>query len=139
MLCDKFYLGNTQQFYKKRMEQHFGDVANRVVSKTISDSYAAHFATHFDRDNPPKPKDIRAISKFEVIWEGNPISANKTLGKMCCQLCARERLEILKISRSNKKSKLINCSELHGACRHNPKIHRYKEELNKTNGTDERP
>jgi hypothetical protein len=38
--------------------------------------------------------------KCEILWKGNPISVVKTFGKATCVLCNRERLEIIKISRS---------------------------------------
>ena len=48
---------------------------------------------------------------------------------MNCDLCARERIEIHKAMKNDKENDtnfLINSlNEVHGACRHNPKFHRY--------------
>ena len=61
-----------------------------------------------------------------VIWEGNPISTVKTFGTKNCALCNRERLEIFKASKENPESLINSCNEIHGACRHKPRFHRYK-------------
>ena len=48
-LCLSVYLGNTQNALKKRMEQHFQDVAQKVHHDKNSDTFGAHFAQHFDQ------------------------------------------------------------------------------------------
>ena len=71
---------------------------------------------------------MRNISDVEIIWQGNPISSVKTFKNLNCNLCTRERLEIYKAIKLNKKNNtnfLINSlNEIYGGCRHNPKFHR---------------
>ena len=40
----KFYIANTQQKLKTRLDQHFGDVCTLANKKMTSDSFARHFA-----------------------------------------------------------------------------------------------
>jgi hypothetical protein len=49
----------------------------------------------------------------------------KTFGKATCALCNRERMEIIKISWSTPDILINSCLEIHGACRHKPRFHRY--------------
>jgi hypothetical protein len=37
-------------------------------------------------------------------------------------------MEIIKISRSTPDTLINSCSEIHGACRHKPRFHRYHEQ-----------
>ena len=70
-----------------------------------------------------------------TTWQGagikhyDPISSMKTFGRVNCNLCMMERLEILKAERIDRlkgEGKLINSSnELYGSCRHRTKFHRY--------------
>ena len=75
-------------------------------------------------------RDVREITKVSILWQGNPISSMKTFGKLNCNLCMMERLEIIKAARNDKlndEGKLINSSnEFYGACRHRTKFHRYR-------------
>ena len=101
----------------------------------ISDSFAKHFSKHFRNDKPDKndqisSKDVREITRVSILWQGNPISSMKTFGRVNCNLCMMERLEILKAERIDRlkgEGKLINSSnEFYGACRHRTKFHRYR-------------
>ena len=134
--CNMIYIGNTQQQYKNRMSGHFNDVQKLLAKGIRSDSYAKHFATHFEKGSKPKPKELRAIQKFEIIWQGKPISASKTFGTRGCILCTREKIAIIKAGRKEPEKLINSCSEIYGACRHKPKFHRYKEE-GKTISADE--
>jgi hypothetical protein len=40
-------------------------------------------------------------------------------------MCNRERMEIVKLSRSIPNQLINSCSKIHGACRHKPRFHRY--------------
>ena len=40
----KVYIGNTHRNFKKRMQEHFGDVRDLQKGNKRSDSYAKHFA-----------------------------------------------------------------------------------------------
>ena len=101
----------------------------------ISDSFAKHFSKHFRNDGANKndqisSKDVREITRVSILWQGNPISSMKTFGRVNCNLCMMERLEIIKAERIDRlkgEGKLINSSnEFYGACRHRTKFHRYR-------------
>ena len=126
--CNMIYIGNTMQKFKKRMEKHFNDVQKLLFKGIRSDTYAKHFATHFKKGTRPKPTELRAIQKFEIIWQGNPISASKTFGTRGCILCTREKIAVIKAGRKEPEKLINSCSEIYGACRHKPRFHRYKEE-----------
>ena len=111
------------------MNAHFSETKDLVNDDELSDSFAKHFATHFDENNGITRGDVRNITKVEILWQGKPISSVKTFKKLNCNLCNRERLEIYKSMKNDKENNtnfLINSlNELYGACRHNPKFHRY--------------
>ena len=69
---------------KKRMEQHFQDVAQKVANNKNSDSFAAHFAKHFTQK--PSPQECREIMSFNILSTINPIGSMKTWGKSSCTL-----------------------------------------------------
>ena len=136
--CGAYYIGNTQNYVKQRMTGHFAETRNLVNKGGASDTFAKHFATHFNkcdginkRSKPPiNANHIRRLCKIDILWQGNPISCMKSFGKLNCSLCMNERLQILKAQKSEKFSKtkkLINSSrELCGACRHKSKFRRYR-------------
>ena len=91
------------------------------------------FTSHFKRKEKQdqiSSGDIWRITRVSVLWQGNPFSSMKTFGKINCNLCMMERLEIIKALRNDKLNgdkKLINTSnEFYGACRHKTKFHRYR-------------
>ncbi len=122
---NKIYIGNTQQHFKTRMQQHFGDVKKLLKTDEKSDSYAKHFAHQLINFKDPSNKLQRNNIHCSIIWQGNPISAVKTFGTANCALCNKERLEILKLSRYKPHLLINSCNEIYGACRHKPKFHRY--------------
>ena len=114
------------------MQGHFNDVRKIFTTGEYSDSYAKHFATHFE--SKPTPKDLRNIAKMDIIWQGKPVSVTKTFKKLNCILCMRERAEIISMLKKDPKNLINSSSEIYGACRHNPKFHRFC----KQTSTDER-
>ena len=126
-VCEKFYVGNTQQHLKKRMNQHFSETRSLVSKNLTSDTFAKHFATHFTKGEKIATKDVRDKVSMDILWKGNPITCVKSFGKINCSLCMKERLLILKaLGDKMDKKRLINSNnELYGACRHKPKFHRY--------------
>ena len=70
-----------------------------------------------------------AQDKNFCTWQGKPISTVKTFKNLNCSLCTRERLEIYKAMKLDKKNNtnfLINTlNELCGGCRHIPRFHRF--------------
>ena len=125
--CKMCYLGNTQQKIKIRINQHLGEVCKLVNTGKTSDSFAKHFALHHTSQRTTKLTIGEARKKVSVsiLWQGNPISCNKSFGKLNCSLCMKERILILKYSRENPNLVINSNSEFYGACRHKPKFHRY--------------
>ena len=136
-----FYIGNTQQNYKSRMSAHYNDVKKLFDTDKRTDTYAQHFAVHLGY-NPsvkkkyPGPPKLRELAKFEILWQGDPIKVVKTFGKRSCVLCTQERLAIIKAAWKNCNQLINSNSEIYGACCHNPKFHRFKE--NNPPSTDDR-
>ena len=93
-MCDGIYIGNTQQTFKKRMDGHFSDLLRLFKNGQKSDSFAAHFAQHFNTTTPRT--DLRKYMTFKVLKQLNPIGEMKTFTKPNCNLCMEERLTILK-------------------------------------------
>ena len=72
------------------MEQHFQDVAQKVVNDDNSDSFAAKFARHFTQEL--SPQQCRKIMYFDVISTVKPIGSMKTWVKSYFTLCMKERI-----------------------------------------------
>ena len=116
-------MGNTQNTQQKKTEQHFQDLAQKVQHDKNSDTFAARFNQRFDQK--PTPQQCREIMKSEILSKVNPIGSMKTWSKSSCTLCMKERLEIAGRSQRSH-GKLVNaCSEIYGACCHNPVFHRF--------------
>ena len=118
----KVYIGNTQQNFKSRMDQHYNDVQLKIIKNKNSDSFAHHFSKRFKKK--PTCKELRNSCNFKILWQGNPISLSKTFGKSSCRLCMKERILILEQSRRNSSNLINKCSEIYGSCRHKPCFHR---------------
>ena len=98
--CGMCYLGNTQQKLKMRTRQHLGEVCKLVNTGKASDSFAKHFAIHQkQRTSKLTIGEARTKVKVSILWQGNPISCNKSFGKLNCSLCMKERVLILKHSK----------------------------------------
>jgi len=96
----KVHITNTQQKLKQRMMQPFNDVQRLVKHDENPDLHAKHFATQF-HDANPSPANQHEGTTCSIIWQGNPISAVKTFATKNYALHAKERIAILKPSRSN--------------------------------------
>ena len=66
------------------MEQHFQDVAQKVVNNKNLDSFSAHFAKHFTQK--PSPQQCRKIMSFDILSTVNHMGSMKTWGKSFCTL-----------------------------------------------------
>ena len=69
------------------MSQHFNQTKNLVNRGKISDSFANHFASHFEEKNKGKRKqiaikDVRNLVKMSILWGEKPIYCNKSFGKL---------------------------------------------------------
>ena len=89
--CGCFYIGNTQQKLKERMNAHFNETKQLVNDNILSDSFAKHFAGHFVNNERIARGDVRNITKIEILWQGKPISSIKTFKKLNCNLCTKEK------------------------------------------------
>ena len=124
-LCDMQYIGQTQRALKKRMGEHYNDVKKAVELGEDSGSFAAHFKKHFVGKAKVRAPEVRALCATKILWKANPIPCVKPFKKMSCALCMRERAEIIKRALKNDKKTINSNSELYGACKHNPKFHRF--------------
>ena len=90
------YIGNTQQKFKVQITQHLNKVCAIVKKDKTSDPFAKHFVTHFqNRQTKLTAGEARKHMEVSIIWQGKPISCNKTFEKLNCSLCTKERLKIL--------------------------------------------
>ena len=106
--CVDFYVGNTPNNFKKRLKQHFQDVAQKVANNKNSDYFAPHFAKHFTQKTCSQ--ECREIMSFDIVYTVNPKGSMKTWSKLSCTLCMKERIEIINNSR-RRYSRIINtCS-----------------------------
>ena len=129
------YLGSTQQHLKERTNQHCDDVRYLVKSGKKSDSFASHFAQHFNKGDSVSRSEVRKLLDVEIIWQGKPISCMKTFGKNTCSLCMRERCCILDACNENPKKLINSKSEIYGGCQHRTRFHRLVR--NNTTSTDD--
>ena len=60
-----------------------------------------------------------------ILWQENGIFCNKSFGKLKYSLYTKEHLKIPSFQQENLNLLINSNSELHGACRHKPKFHRY--------------
>jgi hypothetical protein len=82
------------------------------------DSYGIHFTGIWPRGAAaPLPGMQWDLIKCDILWKGNPISVVKTFGKTTYNLCNRERMEIVKLSRSTHDILINSCLEIHDTCR----------------------
>ena len=137
-ICKDCYVGCTQQTLKDRTTQHLSDVVKMVNKDFTSDSFAAHFAKHFQSTtNDATVGSVRKMVDVKILWQGDPIKCVKSFGKKSCRLCMQERIEILKRSKKDP-GRLINAkNEMYGACRHKPRFHRFKSSKDKKASTDD--
>ena len=71
---------------------------------------------------------------FSILWQGNPVSVQKSFGTKNCILCMKERTQILKSMYQTPNLLINNNSEIYGSCRHKPRFHRFSPP---STGTDE--
>ena len=116
------------------MGGHFADVLRLVKKNQNSDTFAKHFASTITDESNPTPKILRTRMNFSILWQGNPISVQKSFGTKNCTLCMKERTTILKCMYEKPHLLINNNSEIYGSCRHKPKFHRFS---HPSTGTDE--
>jgi hypothetical protein len=135
---NKCYIGNTQQHVKTRMQGHIQDVKNLFISDKSSNSFASHFASLIPEGTIKKSvKDFVKV-KVDILWQGDPLSSClPTFGTRTCKLCAKEWYAIIKLTRMTPNLAINKCNEVHGACRHRPRFHRFDHSENTNSSTDE--
>jgi hypothetical protein len=134
---NKRYIGNTQQHVKTRMQGHTQDVKNLFINGKSSNSFALHFASLIpDGTTKKNVKDFIKV-KVNILWQGDPLSCVKTFGTRNCTLCAKERYAIIKLTRETPNLAINKCNEVHGACHHKPRFHRFDHSENTNSSTDE--
>ena len=132
-ICNKSYVGKTQDFLNERTKQHFGDVWKVIETGRINDgenwqgsggysradAFAKHFAQHC-RDavnsNAVK-KRLKEIMKTTIIWQGDRIRCMKSSQTLQCKICMVERKKILHRMRSNKNKIINDNSDIYSSCK----------------------
>ena len=105
-MCDAFYIGNTQQTFKKIMVGHFSNILRLLKNGQKSDSCAAYSEQHFNTTT--EHTDLRKYMTFRVVKQLNPIGAIQTFTKPNCNLCIEERSLILKKLRDKRVTIMNN-------------------------------
>ena len=62
---------------------------------------------------------------FSILWQGNPVSVQKTFGTKNYVLYIKERATILKYMYEKPNLLINNNSEIYGSFRHKPRFHRF--------------
>ena len=142
-ICDSEYVGSTQQFVKKRLAQHCGDVKRLLLKDEKSDKFAEHFVKHRFEDlerrgmtvedrieqlEEMKRKGrvsdeielIRDMVKPSLLWDGNGLVVGRSFGKDNCMLCNMEKYHL--VNRRRFAQVMNQNNELYGCCRHIPRI-----------------
>ena len=133
------YIGNTQQKLKVRLTQHLNEVCSLVNNNKTSDSFAKHFSTHLHNQQTKLiAREARRHVKVSILWQGKPISCNKSFRKLNCSLCMKERLDILKLSSHDPAIIINNSIKIYGACSHKPRFHRYLTNCTEISSTDDK-
>ena len=59
--------------------------------------WVAHVAAHHrNRGRIPTAAELRIMTKVELLWQGDPLTLQKSFGKLHCRLCMKERIVNLK-------------------------------------------
>jgi hypothetical protein len=112
------------------MKGHFQDVRKLMEKGVHSGLLCKTFCRIWPRGAvSPLPGMQWDLIKCDILWQGNPIFVMKTYGKSTWALCNRERMEeIIKLSQSTTDILISSCSEIHDACQHKQRFHRYYEQ-----------
>ena len=122
-MCEAIYIGNTQQTFKKRMDDNLSDLQRLIKNGKKSDSFAARFVQHFNTTT--SRTDLCKYMTLKVVKKLNLIGTMKTFTKTNFNLCIQERLTILKKLREKSVTEMNKNSDIYGACRHKTTFHRF--------------
>ena len=91
---------------------------NLMPSYLEASALSHHFAKHcMSFSNSREVRQfIRENLDVEIIWKGNMVKTLKQVGTASCQLCMKERHNILNAWRGDKFRLLNNRTEIFGAC-----------------------
>ena len=76
--------GKHSKYPKKRMEQYFQDVGQKIQHNKNSNTFTAHFAQYFNQNLTPQ--QCCEIMKIEILSKVNPIGSIKTWSKYSCNV-----------------------------------------------------
>jgi hypothetical protein len=107
---------------KKRVAGHLQSARQFLRNGTRSSTLAIHLAQMWQRS-----------SNCSILWQGDPFSCSKMIGKLSHKLCQKERVVLLRHSWMDESNLLNDRSELHGSCRHTARFNR----LFMRSGTDD--
>jgi hypothetical protein len=128
------------QQHVKRMQGHFQDVKKLFKLGKKSDSFATHFAASIPEETElswVKCKVNKFVKiKVDILWKGDPLTCIKTFGTRSCKLCNKERMALLKLTRSNPNKVINKCNKIYGTCHHKMRFHWFTKAPPAT-GTDE--
>ena len=116
------------------MAGHYSDVRRLVLTDKKSDSFASHFSKFFNTESKPTPSLLREKIEFSILWQGNPLSVQKSFGTKTCRLCMKESTHILKELHTNPNKLINHNSKIYTSCHHKTRFHRFPK-IN--HGTDE--
>ena len=68
---------------------------------------------------------MKEMIEVKIIWQGEQIKCMKSHKKLNCNLCMKERLEILKLWNDDKLKLINEKHELYGPCQCNTRFHRF--------------
>jgi hypothetical protein len=74
-------------------------------------------------DSIPSAGMLHDELSCSILWQGDPFSCSKTLGKLSCKLCQKELVALLQHSWMHESNMWNDRSELHGSCRHTARFH----------------
>ena len=78
---DKYYIGQTQNNVKKRINTHVSETTSLIKGGPGKDSFARHFVEAFEGRKTTTAKEVKDKMKVELMWQGEAISCMKTLKK----------------------------------------------------------
>jgi hypothetical protein len=122
----KYYIGATSQTLKKWVAGHLPSARQFLRNGTRSSTLAILLAQMWQQSNDSIPSAGMLCDELScsILWQGDPFSCSKTLGKLSCKLCQKERVALLRHSWMDESNMMNDCSELHGSCSHTARFHR---------------
>ena len=105
------------------MDGHLSNLQRLLKNRQKSDSFAAHFAQHFN--TTMSRTDLCKYMTFKVVKQLNLIGAMKTFTKPNCNLCMQELSTILTKLRDKLVTVMNKNSEIYVSCQNKTTFHRF--------------